>query len=85
MKLKDGFIYYENKNSHVLVSANGDFNGMAKCNKTAAFIIDCLKSDTTEELIVKKMLDIYDAPKERIKADVKTVIEKLKAINAIED
>ncbi len=85
MKLKEGFVTHESCGEQILVSANGSFNGLVKSNKTAAFIIDCLKEETTEADIIKKMLDVYDAPKEIIEKDVFKIIEKLKSINAIDE
>ncbi len=84
MKLKSGFVTHESNGEQILVSASGEFNGLAKSNKTAAFIINCLKNETTEDEIVSKMSEIYDAPKEIISRDVHNIIEKLKSINAIE-
>lgn len=84
MKLKNGFVTHTTNGEQILVSANGDFNGLARSNSTAAFIVDCLKKETTEEEIIEKMLQIYDAPKEIISRDVHKIIEKLKSINAIE-
>ncbi|MBR3423552.1 MAG: PqqD family protein, partial [Clostridia bacterium] len=59
------------------------FRGIVRSNKTAAFIIDCLKEETTEEAIVNAMCEKYDAPRERISADVKNVLEKLRSIGAL--
>lgn len=84
MKLKKGFVTHTSSGEQVLVSADGSFNGIARSNKTAAFIVDCLKSETTEEEIVDKMMKIYDAPKEIFEKDVHKIVEILKSINAIE-
>ena len=52
--------------------------------RTAAFIVDCLKNETTEKEIVDAMCRKYDAPREVLAADVKEILEKLRGINAIE-
>lgn len=85
MKLKDDFISYESDGERILVSASGAFGGLARSNKTASFIIDCLKEDTTPDAIVSLMLQKYDAPREIIAADVEKIISKLREIDAIEE
>ena len=85
MKLKEDYITYETDGEQIMVCASGAFSGMARSNKTASFIIECLREDTTEEKIVEKMLEKYDAPKEIISADVAKIIVKLREIGAIED
>lgn len=86
MRLKDGFITHESGMEHIMVTAgNVDFNGMIRSNKTAGFIIECLKSDITKEDIVTKLLEKYDAPREQIEKDVEKVLGQLHEIGAIHD
>lgn len=86
MKLKDGFITHEGAEEHITVPAGGvSFSGMIRSNKTAGFIVECLKDDITKDEIVEKMLAKYDAPKEQIIKDVESVLAKLHGIGAIED
>jgi hypothetical protein len=61
------------------------FSGIVRSNKTAAFIVDCLKEETTEEQIVNAMCAKYDAPREEIAADVKEILDTLRKINALEE
>ena len=69
-----------------MVSAgNTKFSGLVRSNSTAAFIVDCLKIDITEEKVVSKMLEKYDAPKEIISADVKKVFDTLRSIDALDE
>ena len=84
MKLKKGFVTHNSNGEQILVAADGSFNGIAKSNKTAAFIVDCLKEETTKEEIIDKMVRVYDAPRETIEKDVTKIIEQLNAIGAIE-
>lgn len=58
---------------------------LSEGNKTAAFIVECLKKDTTEEQIVEVMYEKYDAPKEVLQKDVESIVEKLRGIGAIEE
>ena len=86
MKLRDGYITHESAGEHITVTAgNTAFNGMIRSNKTAGFIVECLKSDVTKEDIIKKMLEKYDAPRERIEKDVEKILGQLQDIGAIED
>ena len=86
MKLKKGFITHDTDACQIMVDTglNG-FAGMVRSNRTAAFIVDCLKQDTTAQQIVDAMLERYDAPREKIEADVDKVIGQLRGIGALED
>ena len=86
MKLKKGFITHEGANEHILVPAGGvSFSGMVRSNKSAGFIVECLKEEVTEEEIVEKMLAKYDATKEQLTMDVRKTLDKLHSIGAIEE
>ena len=75
MKLKEEFITHETDGEQIMVCAGTSFNGIVKSNKTAAFIVDCLKTDTTSAKIIEKMLVQYNVSKETITADVKKIID----------
>lgn len=86
MKLKEGFITHETDGEQIMVSAgNTKFSGLVRSNRTAAFIVDCLKADTTEDEIISKMLKKYNASKDVISADVKSVLNTLRSISAIDE
>ena len=86
MKLKSTFITQDIDDTRFLVPVGGEtFSGIARGNKTAAFIVDCLQSETTEEQIVDAMCVKYDAPRETIAADVREILGKLRSIGAIEE
>ena len=68
----------------MIATGNTDFNGMVKSNKTAAFIINCLKEDTTKEEIISRMMSKYDADKKIIEADVDKILNVLYEIDAVE-
>ena len=85
MKLKEGFITQDVDGKQFLVSVTNDFNGIAKSNETAKFIVDMLKNDTTEEKIIEAMCLKYDAPRDIIAADVSKIIVTLRSINAVEE
>ena len=87
MKLKTGFITHNVGKEQMMVAAGPaakQFHGLVRSNETAAFIVDCLKKETTEQEIVEAMLQEYDAPEELIARDVHSVVEKLQEIGAVE-
>lgn len=86
MKLKDGFLTYNDGDDSIIVGTDKvHFNGIARFNSSAAYMVELLKSETTEEEIVDSMLEKYDVPKERLAADVKRVLEALRSIGAIDE
>ena len=86
MKLKSTFISQDIDDTRFLVPVGGEaFSGLVRGNKTAAFILDCLKEETTEERIVDAMCRKYDAPRETIAADVGEILEKLRSVGALEE
>ena len=86
MKLKDGFITYEMNGEQVMVSTgNVKFAGLVRSNKTAAFIVDCLKKETTKEAVVAAMTAKYDASRDMISRDVEMVLEKLRSVGALDE
>ena len=86
MKLKKEILTHTMDDSQVMVSTDKDvFSGIVTSNKTAAFIVDCLKEETTPDAIKKAMFYKYDAPMEIISEDVDEVISKLRSIGVIDE
>ena len=86
MKLKDSFITQEIEDTQFMVAVgDSKFNGIVRSNGTAAAIVDLLKKKTTKEQIVDAMCAKYDAPRERIAADVDKILDKLRSIGALEE
>ena len=86
MKLKSDFITQVIDDTQFLVPLGKEsFHGIVRSNKTAAFIVDCLKEETTAEAIVDAMCEKYDAPRETIAADVAKVLDTLRGIRALEE
>jgi hypothetical protein len=86
MKLKDGFVTHEMGGEQIMVATGtATFAGLVRSNATAAFIVDCLKEDTTKEAIVEKMLAKYDASEEVICADVDKILTMLRSIKALDE
>ena len=84
MKLKKNFITQEIDGEQIMVATGGAFAGMVRSNATAAFIVDCLKTDTTKEAILDAMCGKYDASREVMAADVDKVIANLTRIGALD-
>ena len=86
MKLKDDFIVQDIDDTQFLVPLGHEaFSGIVKSNKTAAFIVNCLKKETTEQQIVDTMCAEYDAPRETIAADVNEILSTLRSIHALKE
>ena len=85
MKLKDTYITHDSDGEQILLDTSSSFAGLIRNNKTAAFIVECLKEDTTQEKIVEAMLEKYDAPKDVLAKDVSDVIEKLRKVGALDE
>ena len=86
MKLSDKFVTKDMGDTQVMVAVgSAAFSGVVRSNKTAAFIVDLLKEETTKEKIVAAMLQNYEVSEEKASADVDKVIEKLRSIGALEE
>ncbi|MBP1587381.1 MAG: PqqD family protein [Clostridia bacterium] len=86
MKLRDQFITQDLDDIQYLIPVGGEaFSGIVRSNKTAAFIVERLKSETTEELIVDALFERFDAPREEIAKDVRDILDILRGINALEE
>lgn len=85
MKLRTDFITQDIDDIQFLVPVGPEAgNNIIRSNKTAAFIVDCLKEETTEEEIINAMCKKYNTTRENISADVEEIISKLREIHALE-
>ena len=86
MRLNDKFVTRDMGDTQVMVAVgSASFSGIVRSNKTAAFIVDQLKEETTKEKIVAAMLEHYDVTEERASADVDKVLDKLRGIGALDE
>ena len=86
MKLKDTFLVQMIDETQYLVPVSDEaYSGIVRGNRTTAFIVDQLKQETTAAAIVDAMSRKYDAPRERIAADVEEILNTLRGIGAIEE
>jgi hypothetical protein len=86
MKLKNGFVTRNVGGSQIMVATGAaNFPGMIRSNPSAAFIVNCLQKETTEDAIVEAMMEKYDAPKEVLQGDVIKIVAKLREIGALDE
>ena len=86
MILKSDFITHEVANEHLTVpTSNAKFSGIIRSNKTAAFIIESLKKETTPEEIAKAICENFEAEYQTVLLDVVNVIDSLREIGAINE
>ena len=86
MKLKSDFITQDVDDTQFLVPVGAEaFKGIVRSNVTAAFIVNCLKEETTQEKIVDAMCAKYDADRATIAADVREILDKLRMLGALEE
>lgn len=85
MKLKDTFITHMSNGEQILVDVSGEFSGLIRNNESAAFIVDCLKQETTVEEIADKMYEEYDAPREVLEKAVDDVVSSLRKAGAVDE
>ena len=86
MKLNPDFITQDVEDTQFLVPMGAEmFQGIVRSNETAAFIVNCLKADTTEEKRVDALCAEYDVPRETAAADVREILGTLRRINALEE
>ncbi|MBP1534446.1 MAG: PqqD family protein [Ruminococcus sp.] len=85
MKLDPRFLTHVTRGEHYMISTSDTkFKGIVKNNETAAFIVECLKADTTENAIVDNILAEYTgAERPTVERDVKNIIGKLVSIGAL--
>lgn len=85
MKLKDSFITHMSNGEQILVDVSGEFSGLIRNNESAAMIVDCLKTETSVSKIVEQLSLEYEASNEELESAVKTVIDKLRSVGAIDE
>ena len=86
MKLDPKFVTREIGGTQVMVAVgSAAFSGIVRSNKTAAFIVDQLKTDTTKEKILAAMQETYDADPAVMEKDIEKVLDKLRSIGALDE
>ncbi len=81
MKIKENFMLRKVADCFVVVpvgAAVSEFNGMINLNDVGAFLWQLLENETTEEDVVKALLEQYDVDEATAAADVAKFISELK-------
>ena len=87
MKLKDEIVLGSVDGRDFAIatgSLSKKFHGLINNNPTANSIFQLLKTEQTEDSIVKAMCDKYDAPEDIIRADVKEILAQLKDMDILD-
>ena len=85
MKLNSHFLLYADGGTTFVVSTGETaFNGLARGNATAGFIIHCLKNETTEDEIVANMQAEWDVSEAQARRDVQKIVGLLQGLGAID-
>ena len=86
MRLNKEFLLHKTGNETVLVPTGAaEFSGIVRGNRTLGDVLELLADETTEEKIVSTLRERYDAPEGAVERDVKTVLDKLRAIGALDE
>lgn len=86
MKLKDGFITYQDGDTQVLIPTGGqNFAGLVRSNETAAYIINIFKEETTYEQAVENVMQHYSIDREKASGGVDKVLNQLREIGALDE
>lgn len=88
MKLKKDYILKTVAGEHIVVPIGVEatkFHGMITLNETGKFLFENLKEETTEEILIMKLLESYDVTPSRAKTDVDKFLGLLKKHNLFEN
>lgn len=68
----------------VPVGENADkYKGIIRLNDSATFIVSCLDTDTTREMVINKMANYYNATIEQINQAIDITLSKLREYSAL--
>lgn len=86
MKLNNDFLVHTSGNETVVVpTGKATFSGIVKGNLTLGAMLEILKNDVSEEELIKKMKEQYDAPDGAIEKDIRKLLGSLRKIGALDE
>ena len=86
MRLKKEFLIYKNDPDTVLVpTGKAGFSGVVRGNRTFRVILELLKDDISEQEMIKIVKNRFDGAPETIEKDVRTAINELRRIGALDE
>ena len=80
MKLNEKFVLRQIAEEYILVPVSGefDFNGIIALNDVGKEIYDLLPTVGSDEELIVKLCDMFDAPSEEIAADAREFLSQLR-------
>lgn len=86
MKLNKNFLIHNTYSEVIIVpTADASFSGVIRGNKTLGMIADMLRNGTTEEEMIAALKEKFDAEEGVVENDVRSAVERLRKIGAIDD
>lgn len=86
MKLNDIYVIHKAGGETMLIpTAGAPFHDLGEGNETVNVILNCLTKDTTEEAIVDALAAEFDGSRGDMTEDVRSVLEKLRKIVALDE
>lgn len=89
MKLKDDYVIYDASEEERISVATGEeadnFSGLLRANKTAGSILEYLREETTEDEIIARMMERFDASEDAVREGVLETLETLRSVGALEE
>ena len=88
MKVREGFIIRQVGGQPRVVAVGPSsqlFTGMVKLNATSEFLFEKLQKDTSEDELVKAVVEKYEVDEETARKDVQSFIETLVKPGIIEE
>lgn len=89
MRLKTDYVLHQPREGETLAVATGEesnnFKGFMRANEAATFILKCLQEDTTEDAVLARMKEEYDADESILREDLQKIISQLREIGALEE
>ncbi|MBQ8934105.1 MAG: PqqD family protein [Lachnospiraceae bacterium] len=89
MKLKGDFELIQKDEFEKEVIAHGEaeerLGNILRSGETTNYIFQFLMEDTTEDEVVKKMTETFEAPEDQIREDVEMIVRGLRTLGFLEE
>lgn len=86
MKLKYNFTINQIGDDFIAVPVSTekiDFNGILRLNETAAFIVDTLNNDITEDVLIATVAEKFSCEKQDAEQNIATIVNSLREAELI--
>ena len=88
MKLSKDVVLHNVDGDQIMVVAQQSpdaFRGIVRSNATAAFVVDCLRVETTENEILAKMQAAFEGDEAVMREDVRMIVDRLREIGVLDE